>query len=181
MATCASTIRQLGDSPEGNKLMIKYTGADKPDEVKVQGTADIQPVHGESGVWISGEKYTSRAVTVELKKGGVAAGECSYDLTGKLIPITLDPDAVISNFRLEVAGAQVAVKWHSDKEVLIDFYFLEGKIPGGVYGFIDMITPKGANQDYAYTHTPAALPFTYRLSVQFTDGGLKMLAEQATP
>lgn len=180
MATCAPIIKQLGDSPNGNKLMIKYTGTDKPDEVKVKDTSDIQPVHGESGVWISGDKYSSRAVTLVLRKGGADAGECSYDLSGKLIPVTLAPDAVISNFRLEVLGSIVTVKWHSDKEVLIDFYLLEGKISGGIYNIIDFIAPKGANQDYAYPHTPASLPFIYRLSVQFTDGTAKSLAEQTT-
>lgn len=82
-------------------MQAKFEGNIKPDACCVKGTTDLQPLRGNSGVWLSGEKYMSPQVTLQLFKNGSFVKECSYDLAGNLIA-TPPPPASVTDFNVDV-------------------------------------------------------------------------------
>lgn len=102
---CAPKLEKLGNSPHGNKLQAKFEGSVKPDSCCVKGTNDLQPLRGNSGVWLSGEKYMSPQVTLQLFKNNAMVKECSYDVAGNVITFN-PPPASVTDFNIDVDPSQ---------------------------------------------------------------------------
>jgi hypothetical protein len=170
---CPASIRMVG----GGKLQADF-GSARNYSVRVSGTSDEQRTAGNSGMWTSSDKYSSTAVTLEiLKPDGSVDAECEYDASGQLVEAPAHV-ASITDFMVTPAGSDAVIAWKSVAESGVDFYLLEGRTDNSApFGFINFIAPMGSGATYAYTDNPPSLPFTYRLSVQFTNGSGMMLAE----
>ena len=103
----------LGNSPGGNKISGKFLGPDYPDQVNIKGTTDTLPLRGNSGIWMSGSKYTTLNKTLVLKKAGLPDQEITYDNNG--MPVINDAEA--SSFTPTVTGTLVSFTWTITKEI----------------------------------------------------------------
>lgn len=123
---CAEKIWIPGNSPSGNNLHARFTGAEQPDAVRVKGTDDQTNLRGSSGNWISRDKYTSIEVTLVLVKNGVDVKECTYGADGNLIDIPPpNEDVVVENFTLTNNGSgTVSATWTTSVENDADVFFL---------------------------------------------------------
>jgi hypothetical protein len=81
---CTDQIQMQGVSP--GKLKGNFSGTDLPKYIRVKGTSDANHVSA-SGNWISRQKYSSLAQTLELmdESQGVIK-ECQYNAEGRYVP-----------------------------------------------------------------------------------------------
>lgn len=81
---CTDQIKLQGNAP--GKIKGDFSGNDLPKSIRVKGSADVNHVSA-SGNWISKNKYTSLAITIEgLDDNNNVIKECKYDEQGKFIP-----------------------------------------------------------------------------------------------
>jgi len=176
---CTATVKRTGNSPNGDHLTAKFNVPDFPDEVNIKGTTDTQGLRGNSGVWISGNKYGTKdhtpAVTLVLLKGGVAVKECPYDEDGNLNI----PTATITNFALTSANGTVTASWLSVKEIGLALYIIDRKLQGVASWdlAVQIAFPQGSGSQYDITDTPPTSGiFDYQLRAQFGNGTEKVIA-----
>jgi len=177
---CADYIESLGNSPQGNYLSARYRDGDMPDSVTIKGTTDTQPLRGNSGVWRSGNKYTTLKQTLILNKNGAPVKECSYNELG-VPPIQ---DAAVTGFKGVASPGFVNISWTTTKEIQVSVYILDRKIPGGVYEEgVTAVFPdfeRATPKDYSTQDSPTAVgTYVYRLRAKFDDGTYKNLSESA--
>lgn len=182
-------IEFLGNAPGGNKISGKFPGPEFPDQVNVKGTSDTLPLRGNSGIWISGEKYTSLNKTLVLKKAGRPDEEVTYDNNG--MPVL--NEAVASAFGASVAGGMVSLVWTITKEISVTAYFIDRKVATGNYEdsglgvAADFPDSRPVPKDYPdpttgnqVTDTPGSGSFVYRLRARFENGAIVALRETGT-
>lgn len=168
----------LGSAPGGNKISGKFPGPDYPDSVTIEGTTDTLPPRGNSGIWMSANKYSTLSVTLVIKKAGLADLTISYDTKG--MPIVNDAEA--SSFTATAAGGNVNFTWTITKEISVTSYPIDRKIQGGNYedndlgvaiDFADLTRPVPKvypNPDSGiviYDTPPAGNTYVYRLRARF--------------
>ena len=177
---CTDKVERLGNSPTGgNKLFANYSGADMPEEVNVKGTTDTQPLRGSSGNWISRDKYTSKAQTLVLRKGGAVVKECKYDENGDFIPALPPQKTSVSDFKLEQTDAAViTVSWTSVFESdLLKIYVIDRNSDLAENGTM----PDGTGIHYVIQDfVPGAGTYTYVLKASLTDGSSDAELARAT-
>lgn len=122
---CAEKVWIPGSSPNGNFLHTRFTG-EMPDSVKVKGTNDVSDLRGNSGNWISNDKYTSTEVVLILIKDGVEFKECAYNAEGNLTIAPPPPqNVVVDGFTInDQGGGNVNATWTSVTEQELDVYRL---------------------------------------------------------
>ena len=168
----ATTLQKAGNAPGGNKLIAKFPGPDYPDSVQIKGTTDKQSVKGDSGVWISGNKYTSTAVTLQLIVGGTIVQENKYDANGNL------ESAGISGFKVSASSGFVSISWTSVQENNLANYVIDRKLStDDTFSPITSASPQGAGIAYTVTDAPPPVgSYDYRLRAVFNDGSDDTLA-----
>src|ERR1051326_5269279 len=168
----ATTLQKAGNAPGGNKLIAKFPGPDYPDSVQIKGTTDKQSVKGDSGVWISGNKYTSTAVTLQLIVGGTIVQENKYDANGNL------ESAGISGFKVSASSGFVSISWTSVQENNLANYVIDRKLStDDTFSPITSASPQGAGIAYTVTDAPPPVgSYDYCLRAVFNDGSDDMLA-----
>lgn len=175
----APNIKKAGNAPGGNRLLANFPGPDYPDFVQVKGTSDKRTLEGNSGNWISGNKYTSAAITLQLIKGGVVVQEDAYDASGNLA----NPDATLTSAGLILSslGNDVDITWTTVKESGVSFFIVDRKLSSAtVYDPFIFISPNGPGSLYDVTDSvPSAGTFNYRLRALFTNGTDKVLDEKS--
>lgn len=179
-------IEFLGSAPGGNKISGKFPGPEFPDLVNVKGTADTLPLRGNSGIWISGDKYTTLNKTLVLKKAGLPDQEVTYDNIG--MPVVNDAEA--SGFTVISSGGTVSFSWTTTKEISVTAYIIDRKPEGGVYEdgvAADFPDSRPLPKQYpdpasgnVISDTPGAGNFVYRLRARFENSSTKILAETGT-
>lgn len=181
----------LGSAPGGNKISGKFPGPEYPDTVTVEGTTDSTPPRGNSGIWMSSNRYTTLRVNIIIKKAGQPDQIVSYDNNG--MPIVNDAEA--NSFTAVANGGAVEFSWVTTKEISVTSYPIDRKISGGDYLEADQgvsidfpdsrPVPKSyPNPDFGTTISdtpPAPGSYVYRLRARFENQTvpIKTLAESA--
>jgi hypothetical protein len=178
---CPSKLIKNGNSPQGNVLIAHFDKDSFPASVRVllagKPTNDIQTINGNSGVWTSGEKYTSTDVGLQLlDQQGSILNTCKFDISGQPAP---NKDAQIINALALYTGGNVKVSWKSTVEVELRSYIVERKING----FTDkalLVTNIGANTDYATLddeiYDDISL-YRFQVSALFNDNSKSLLVD----
>lgn len=169
---CPETIRRLGNSPQGNKIMAKFAGDDIPDAVEVDGTNDKQDVAGESGTWVSRDKYTSLKLKLNLYKNGQKVHSCCYGPSPFDASIGLNEACEITDIpkitiftTADSGGGQVTLSWTSGSETGVQMYSIDRLNNGNNDVSPDAVTdiPRGAGTTYNNTDQPGPGSYTYTL------------------
>lgn len=171
----ASNIKRAGNAPGGNKVTAKFPGPDFPDEVQIKGTSDKQPLKGNSGNWISANKYSSIAITLQLIKNGVVVAEYAYDANGNL----MHPDAAIINFSVSPSGSLVTISWDTTKEDGLASFIIDRKLSTATTydQGVQAVFPQGVGTSYNVVDMPPGVgTFIYQLRAVFDNGTEKILS-----
>ena len=157
--------------------MAKFPGPEYPDFVQVKGTTDKEALNGNSGNWVSKNKYSTTAITIQLIKGGVVVQENKYDANGNLN----NPDAAVIDFTLAGAGGNdVAVSWASTMENSVTIFAVDRKLSADTNydQAVQILFPLGVGSYYnVLDSVPSAGNYSYRLRAIFDNGTDKVLAE----
>ena len=169
---CVSIIRKTGNSENGDHLMGKFDKTTAPDSVTVKGTSDTENVNGNSGVWVSGDKYMDTGVTLVLHKAGQADKECCYSPTSGA-NIICKPDVRISDYNISVdASGNVTLTWKSVAETGLTVWFIFKKTGSGEFEFFDSRDKKTAGTAYSVNDVLAvgSGSYSYQLRAILDDG-----------
>jgi hypothetical protein len=169
---CAAELRKLGNAPGGGFLMIKFDKDLKPAACGVKGTSDKQNLKGNSGVWTSGNKYTSAAQTIVMYDAqGNALGECKYDAGGKLVVNSCFAEYVDVP-SLVPGTVAIDISWFMVREVEVVHYEVTRSNDGGLsFTTLSQVAYTGTGV-YNYTDTTVDLtaPAQYKIEAICNNG-----------
>jgi hypothetical protein len=179
---CPSKLVKNGNSPHGNFLIAHFDQNSFPASVRVllsgKPTNDVQSINGNSGVWTSGDKYTSTDVALQLlDQQGTVLNTCKFDISGQPAP---NKDAQIINAIALYTGGNVGVSWKSTVEVELRTYIVERQNSGIIDKTLLVTNVLGANMDYAVVDDEIyedISVYKYQISALFNDNSKLLLVD----